>query len=96
VLPEQHSQAPGHRICGFRIRLLREMHVVLHGCFSARVTQSFLRHLDGNALIVQYGRMPVAQQVPSHAPDAKFLGSGADNLFEQIVIPTWLPEYVPG
>src|SRR6266478_6750 len=52
-LPREHAQTPRHGICSLRIGTLREMHVVLHGCFGARVTQSFLCSLDRNTLIMQ-------------------------------------------
>ena len=41
-LPENRPQAPRYRIC-FRIRLLREMHIVLHGCLSVPVIYNVAR-----------------------------------------------------
>src|SRR5260370_4551976 len=73
------------RIRGLRLGLLGQVRVVLNGSFRARVSEPLLRHLDGYALIMQNGRMPVPQQMPGHMGDSQLPYGGPGNPLEHIV-----------
>src|SRR5260221_5953649 len=81
----RRPQPSRHRIRALRIGLRGQVHVVLQGSFRARLSEPLLRHLDGYALIMQNGRMPVPQQMPGHMGDSQLPYGGPDNPLEDIV-----------